>query len=40
MKSRVEESAPGINNVDMVKIIRTGKEARSHENIIVYGHIL
>ncbi|MCK4922961.1 MAG: hypothetical protein KAS71_18060, partial [Bacteroidales bacterium] len=34
LKSRVEESDPGINNVDMVEMFRTGKEPRSHESIL------
>ena len=34
LKSRVEESDPAINYVDMVEMFRTGKEPRSHESIL------
>jgi len=34
LKSRVEESDPGKNYVDMVEMFRTGKEPRSHESIL------
>jgi predicted dehydrogenase len=34
LKSRVEESDPGINYVDMVEMFRTGKEPRSHNSIL------
>lgn len=34
LKSRVEESDPALNYVDMVEMFRTGKEPRSHESIL------
>ena len=34
LKSRVEESDPAINYVDMVHMFRTGKEPRSHQSIL------
>ena len=34
LKSRVEESDPAINYVDMVEMFRTGKEPRSHQSIL------
>lgn len=34
LKSRVEESDPAKNYVDMVEMFRTGKEPRSHQNIL------
>lgn len=34
LKSRVEAAKPGKNYVDMVEMFRTGKEPRSHENIL------
>lgn len=34
LKSRVEESDPPLNYVDMVEMFRTGKEPRSHESIL------
>jgi len=34
LKSRVEESDPTKNYVDMVEMFRTGKEPRSHESIL------
>ncbi len=34
MKSRVKESDPAKNYVDMVEMFRTGKEPRSHESIL------
>lgn len=34
LKSRVEESDPGRNDIDMVEMFRTGKEPRSHESIL------
>lgn len=34
LKSRVEDSNPGLNYVDMVEMFRTGKEPRSHESIL------
>ena len=34
LKSRVEESDPAINYVDMIEMFRTGKEPRSHESIL------
>ena len=34
LRSRVEESDPAINYVDMVEMFRTGKEPRSHQSIL------
>jgi len=34
LKSRVEESDPAINYVDMVEMFKTGKEPRKHESIL------
>ncbi len=34
LKSRVEEPNPGTNYTDMVEMFRTGKEPRSHQNIL------
>lgn len=34
LKSRVEESEPSKNYVDMVEMFRTGKEPRSHQSIL------
>lgn len=34
LKSRVEDSKPGKNYVDMVEMFRTGKEPRSYESIL------
>ena len=34
LKSRVENSNPGLNYVDMVEMFKTGKEPRSHESIL------
>ena len=34
LKSRVKESDPAINYVDMVEMFRTGKEPRSHQSIL------
>jgi len=34
LKSRVEDSNPGLNYVDMVEMFRTGKEPRSHQSIL------
>ncbi|NOR75068.1 MAG: hypothetical protein GQ525_07895 [Draconibacterium sp.] len=34
LKSRVEETKPGINYTDMVEMFRTGKEPRSHQNVL------
>lgn len=34
LKSRVEESDPAKNYVDMVEMFRTGKEPRSHQSIL------
>jgi hypothetical protein len=34
LKSRVEETNPGQNYVDMVEMFRTGKEPLSHQSIL------
>ncbi len=34
LKSRIEEPNPGTNYTDMVEMFRTGKEPRSHQNIL------
>jgi hypothetical protein len=34
LKSRVEETDPPKNYVDMVEMFRTGKEPRSHQSIL------
>jgi len=34
LKSRVEEPNPGTNYTDMIEMFRTGKEPRSHQNIL------
>ncbi len=40
LKSRVNNSSPGKNYVDMVEMFRTGKEPRSHESILKCAAVL